>query len=98
MAQESHDQIGRFDKVRLRTVRNVKYISSPIDNPTTDGDWIVAGIIEDDILASKGSVLIRIPIADVLKTVDYNQAMETMYSKLGSMADYGEGKEDTYQS
>lgn len=98
MAQESYDRIGQFDKVRLRTIRNVKYISSPIDTPTTDGDWTVAGVIEDDVLASKGSVLIRIPIIDVLKIVDYEQTMEDIYSRLGSIADYGEGKEDTYQS
>lgn len=87
MAQESQDRIGRFDKVQLLTIKNVKYISSPVDNPTAEGVWTVVGIVDDELMLNKGPILIRIPSNDVLKVVDYEEIMQQVYSRLGSLAE-----------
>lgn len=87
MAQTSSGRIGRFDQVQLLTTKNIKYISSPIENPTSDGTWLVSGIINDELLISKAQILIRVPATDVLKVVDYEEVMQQLYKQLGSFAD-----------
>ena len=87
MAQTSNGRIGRFDQVQLLTTKNIKYISSPIENPSPDGSWLVAGLIEDELLISKAQILIRVPAADVLKVIDYEEVMQQLFMRLGSFAD-----------
>lgn len=96
MAQESLERIGRLDRVRLLTIKNLSYISSPIDKPTTDGDWLVAGVVEHDLVLTRGPITIRLPAKDVLKVLDYDKTMSQIYSMLGNLRD-GQGKEDDNQ-
>lgn len=64
--------ISRFDLVTLITVVNVKYLScEPGTKPSTGGIWTVVGAIDDELLVSKDSVLIKIPRRDVLLNKKY---------------------------
>jgi hypothetical protein len=94
MAQKSQHRIGRFDRVKLLTIKNVNYISSTIDKPSTGGLWTVIGLVNDELLLHQGITLIRIPATDVLKMVDYEDTINTFYTKLRSLSD-GQGQETT---
>jgi hypothetical protein len=94
MTQYEEVRFQQFDQVRLRTTKNVKYLSAPPDTVVSPkGIWSVAAVVkvEDayDLLLVKNSVTIRIPAVDVLKTVAYDIAEIT--HQLGRFTD-GKGK------
>jgi len=85
-------KIGRFDQVRLRTTKNVSYLSAP---PGTEispkGLWSVVSILADiDLLLARNSALIRIPIADVLLVAGYD--INRMTKDLGRLSHGEEGE------
>jgi hypothetical protein len=68
--------IKQLDIIQIKTVGNIKYMSGPPNNPTSPkGNWIVAGVIGTDILATKETTTIRIPMKDVIKVKNSNSPM-----------------------
>lgn len=64
--------IKQFDIVKLKTTKNVRYISSPNNNPTKPtGNWSVIGFIGNEILLSKDLTIIKVLINDVIKVANY---------------------------
>jgi len=62
----------QFDIVQLKTIKNVKYVSSPQNNPTKpQGKWSVVGIVDGELLLAKDFTIIRIPAIDVIKIANY---------------------------
>ena len=83
-------KIDKFDMVKLKTVKNVKYLSGPANRPATPkGVWIVCHTFADTTaLLAKDETVIRIPIDDIVLLGKYN--INTMLQKIKevkSMAD-----------
>lgn len=93
MTNLSKQKIGRFDQVRLLTTKNVSYLSAPTDlDADPQGVWSVAAVVGDkELLCTKSGITIRIPIADVLKTVDFN--IHNITHRLGKLS-HGEESKD----
>ena len=54
------------DQVVLRTTRGVSYVSHPPgESLSPNGVWLVAAGVDGDLLLTKQSATIRIPVADV---------------------------------
>lgn len=66
--------IKRFDIVVIKTVEHVEWVSGPANRPASPkGLWVVAaGVGENELLLTRDETVIRIPTADVQKTVDYD--------------------------
>jgi hypothetical protein len=58
--------VRQLDCVNIKTTKNVTYISDlPGNIPNPHGNWVVVGVIDGDVLISKATALVRIPISDV---------------------------------
>jgi hypothetical protein len=73
MAEYEEVRFDRFDQVRLRTTKNVKYLSAPPGtHASPQGLWSVAGVVAGELLLVKYNIIIRIPATDVLKIESYD--------------------------
>ena len=62
-----HYEIRQFDKVKLRTTRNIKYLSDmPNSMPSPHGIWSVVGNVGRDLLIAKGTAMCCVPVRDVM--------------------------------
>jgi len=84
---------AKFDVVMIKTTKNVKYISVDPKLVSPKGYWTVSNIVENDLMITKNSVVIRIPQEDVLKAVDINQSMSRIHGLLGRLSEYGQSRE-----
>lgn len=94
--EDIENRIGRFDQVRIRTTRNVNYLSAPdgeLLNP--NGIWLVAGVVGDELLLTKNNIVIKIPPTDVLKVLDYHKVFSNIMSSLGRFNSYETGQKRT---
>lgn len=81
---DSH-KISMFDQVRLLSTKNVSYLSNPSSAPASPkGIWSVAAAIDNELLLVKGNVVIRVPVADVLKIAEYD--ISRLVSQLGKLS------------
>lgn len=91
---ENEERIGRFDQVTINTTRRVSYLSAPEGqqlNP--NGMWMVAAAIGNELLLTKESIVIRIPIDDVKKVLDYHRTFTNILDSLGKFNNYESRKE-----
>jgi len=89
-------KIKRFDQVKLRTVKNVRYLSAPPDEDISPhGVWSVTAAVDGELLLAKNNAIIRIPAADVLVIADYD--LEALNKVLGKLSN-GETKKDSTNS
>lgn len=65
--------IKRFDIIRIKTVKNVEWLSGPASRPASpQGNWsVVAGLPDGKILIAKDETVAQIPMEDVFKVADY---------------------------
>jgi len=91
-------RIEQFDQVRIRTTRNVTYLSAPPGtNTTPDGIWsVVSAIDKTDLLLAKSNIIIRIPATDVLKIK--GNITPAALEILGKLSQYGQETEDDQSS
>lgn len=82
--------VNQFDRVRILTTLNVQYLSAP-PGTTIDpqGVWVVIGNVKEELLISKGMIIVLIPYTDVAKvgTYDLENALQSdlrsiMYGKV----------------
>lgn len=94
--ENDKERIGRFDFVKLKTTTRVSYLSAP-EGELLDprGTWMVAGIIGEDLLLTKNSIVIRIHMGDVIKVLDYHQTFNNILHNLGRFNDYEVRQERT---
>lgn len=87
------DRIGRFDQVRIKTTKNVKYLSAPPGTKISpQGIWsVVAVVADDELLLAKSNAIVRIPINDVLKVADYS--LKDVLAPLGRLSRYEQRRE-----
>lgn len=65
-------QLKQFDIVTLKTIKNVKYLSStPGHMPSPQGSWSIVGFINKDVLLCKDGAIIKIPPADIELKAEY---------------------------
>lgn len=65
--------IKRFDLVRLKTIKNVVWVSGPSGRPATpQGLWSVVGNVGKILFIAKDETIAQIPVSDVLKVADYD--------------------------
>jgi len=66
-------RISRFDQVRLLSTKNINYLSAPPDAQLDpSGIWSVCAAVGDELLLVKNNVIIKAPIANVLRIADYD--------------------------
>jgi hypothetical protein len=66
---------NQYDIVRLRTVDRVKFVSGPKGMAATpQGEWIMLGAVDGDLVLTKDETVIRIPVQDVVKVASYDVA------------------------
>jgi len=66
-------KIARFDQVRLLSTKNINYLSAPPETKTDpSGTWSVSAVVGGELLLVKNNVVIKAPIANVLKIADYD--------------------------
>lgn len=71
----------QLDKVKIVTTTNVSWLSAPPGNATSPkGIWTVVGILGNELMISKDSTIIKIPIYDVIKVGGYGS--ETILNDL----------------
>ena len=59
-------EIKQFDRVRLKTTRNIYYLSAPPGEiPSPHGVWTVIGNIDRDLVVSKGDAVCRVPVTNI---------------------------------
>jgi hypothetical protein len=60
-------KINQFDRIKIRTTKNIKYLSSPdAKMPSPHGIWIVIGNVDTDLLVCKNAAICRVPVGDVI--------------------------------
>jgi len=78
-------KIGIFDSVKLLSTKRVLYLSAPPGVELSPlGVWTVSALLPDlNLLLTKSSMVIKIPVSDVLKVADYDlDGMTTIFGKL----------------
>jgi hypothetical protein len=91
---KNQERIGRFDQVRITTTKHVNYLSAPAGvllNP--NGIWLVAGVVGNELMLTKDSIVIKISSNDVVKVLDYHKTYQDIITSLGRFTDYETGKE-----
>lgn len=80
-------RFNQLDQVRLKTMRNVSYLSAkPGIELSPRGIWSVSGIVNgSDLILVKNGIVIRIPSKDVLKIVE--NSLDEILKPLGRMLD-----------
>lgn len=67
------EEIRTSDIIQLITTKNVKYLSSPAGKATTpQGNWIVTGFVNNEVIATKEGTIIKAPISDIKKVASYS--------------------------
>lgn len=75
------NEINASDIIQLVTTKNVYYISAPPGKVVSpQGNWIVTGFVERDVIAAKEGTIIRVPIKDVRRVARYS--MDELFSQL----------------
>lgn len=88
------DYIKHLDSITLITTKNVKYLSDEPGNTTDpDGIWLVSGVIDGEVLATKGTATIKIPLQDTTKIEDYS--LDHVFQKLESLNDHRRRQDKT---
>lgn len=60
-------EIRQFDRVKIRTTKNIKYLSSPPGTmPSPHGFWSVVGNCGRDLVISKNGAICKVPINDII--------------------------------
>lgn len=75
------EEIRSSDIIQLITTKNIKYLSSPPGKATTpQGNWIVTGFINNEVIATKEGTIIKAPISDIRKVASYsiNELLENL--------------------
>lgn len=91
---EMPKRFGRFDQVTIKTTKRVSYLSAPEgENLDPNGIWMVAAAIGNDLLLTKGNIVIRILSDDVIKVLDYHKTYGDIINSLGRFSDYEARKE-----
>lgn len=86
-------KIGRFDLVRLRTTKNIKYLSAlPDEKIDPSGIWSVIAAVDNELLCAKNSAIIRVPVLDVLKISDYS--IEHITRNFGKLSQQVENEQE----
>lgn len=92
--------IKRFDLVKIKTVKNVKWVSGPSGRSARpDGAWtVVGGGYNGQLTLAKGQTVIMIPEDDVVKIADYS--IDNVFKRVkairpGETENVQEGKEGT---
>ena len=66
-------KIARFDQVQLLSTKNINYLSAPPEiKADPSGTWSVSAVVGGELLLVKNNVVIKAPIANVLKIADYD--------------------------
>lgn len=81
----------RFDQVRLRTTKNVSYLSST-EKVTPEGVWQVAAAIGTELLLVRNTTVLKIPATDVLKVVEYD--ISQIIQHFGRLSSYGKDRKE----
>lgn len=74
---------NQLDVVMIMTTKKVKFLSGPkgfIADPK--GHWIIAGFIGSDVLLTKDSTSIKIPISDIKLVAKFS--VDSIIDKLNS--------------
>jgi hypothetical protein len=67
------EQIKRFDIVKIKTIKNVNWVSGPAGRPASPkGNWSVMAAVDDDYMIVKDQTVIRIPKNDVALVIEYD--------------------------
>ena len=78
-------KISRFDQVRLLSTKNINYLSAPPGAQTDpSGIWSVCAVVGNELLLVKNNVIIKAPLANVLKIADYD--LSRLFSTLGRLS------------
>lgn len=73
--------LKQYDIVRIVTTKRIRYLSAPPGTPLIPhGNWSVIGFVDGEAVISKQSILIKIPISDIIKIGGINQ--EKFYQEL----------------
>ena len=81
----SQSRIERFDQVKLRTTKNVEYLSAPSNTKVSpQGVWSVVASVAGELLLAKNNAIIKIPASDVLVISEYD--LEDLNSVLGKLS------------
>jgi hypothetical protein len=72
--------LKQFDLVKLKTTKNVKFLTAPDDKEVSPhGAWSVIGVFDKtDALLCKEGATCRIPIEDIIKIAEYHSAITTI--------------------
>lgn len=67
------EEIRSSDIIQLITTKNIKYLSSPAGKATSpQGNWIVTGFLNNEVIATKEGTIIKVPISDIKKIASYS--------------------------
>lgn len=87
---DEQTEFKRFDQVQIITTRNVTYLSAPPGSKISPkGIWQVCGVVDSQLLLAKHNAIIKIPVSDVLKIMNYD--VNEFTKNFGRLLD-GEGK------
>jgi hypothetical protein len=79
------NELNATDIIQLVTTKNVYYISAPPGKVVSpQGNWIVTGFVERDVIAAKEGTIIRVPVRDVRRVARYS--MEELFRQLKKAA------------
>jgi hypothetical protein len=68
------DKLSQFDVVKLRSTKNVKFLSGPQGRVTDpDGDWTIVGFVDKECLIAKQSTIIKVPHIDLILVATYSK-------------------------
>ncbi len=80
--------LKQLDQVNILTTKNVKYMAAePGEAPSPHGLWSVVGFVAGEVLIAKQGAIVKIPIEDIRKVVDYDiqdvlqRVQDLMYGK-----------------
>jgi len=89
-------KISRFDQVRLLSTVNINYLSAPPGTQLDpNGIWSVSAIVGNELLLVKNNIVIKAPIANVLKIADYD--LQSLFNQLGKLSRGKETKNSSPQ-
>lgn len=70
-------QLKQFDIVSIKTIKNVKYLSSaPGYVPSPHGQWSIVGFIGQEVLLCKDGAIIKIPHRDIDVKAAYQEPIK----------------------
>jgi hypothetical protein len=74
--------IKRFDLVKIKTIKNVKWVSGPSGRAARpDGVWtVVGGSYNGQITIAKDQTVCMVPEGDIVKVADYS--IDNVFEKI----------------